>query len=189
MRNEPLSRPGEPSRSSQKVEGLGPSLGHRRSCWPMAGAGAGAGRGDRPAARDEPPVYRLLSVHRLRKGGFDQIADELGISARHARRLYHRRVDMALRRHLNPMSAGEPRTVESSIAFDMGGPKTQQNLVRVDRRGSVVWRADTPDASAGDSWVSVEDAGEGRLMATSWSGWRVRLNPETGEIAARQFVK
>src|SRR5215510_6846374 len=164
MRNEPLSRPGEPSRSSQKVEGLGPSLGHRRSCWPMAGAGAGA-------------------------GGFEQIADELGISARRARRLYHRPVYMALRRHLNPMSAGEPRTVESSIAFDMGGPKTQRNLVRVDRRGSVVWRADTPDASAGDSWVSVDDAGEGRLMATSWSGWRVRLNPETGEIAARQFVK
>jgi hypothetical protein len=50
-----------------------------------------------------PTILRLISVHRLRKGGvpFDQIAEELGISARHARRLYHRRVYMALRRHLS----------------------------------------------------------------------------------------
>ena len=50
-------------------------------------------------------IHRLISVHRLRKGGvaFDQIAEELGISARHARRLYHRRVYMALRRHLSRM--------------------------------------------------------------------------------------
>jgi len=49
-----------------------------------------------------PTIHRLISVHRLRKGGvpFDQIAEEVGISARHARRLYHRRVYMALRRLL-----------------------------------------------------------------------------------------
>jgi AraC-like DNA-binding protein len=53
------------------------------------------------------PIYRLISVHRLRKGGvpFDQIADELGISPRHARRLYHRRVYMALRKELTRRSA------------------------------------------------------------------------------------
>jgi len=54
-----------------------------------------------------PRIHRLISVHRLRKGGvpFDQIAQELGISARHARRLYHRRVYMALRRHLTKSEA------------------------------------------------------------------------------------
>jgi uncharacterized protein YerC len=54
-----------------------------------------------------PTIQRLISVHRLRKGGvpFDQIAEELGISARHARRLYHRRVYMALRRHLTKSEA------------------------------------------------------------------------------------
>jgi hypothetical protein len=63
-----------------------------------------------------PTILRLISVHRLRKGGvpFDQIAEELGISARHARRLYHRRVYMALRRLLTKMekaaSAGGPPT-------------------------------------------------------------------------------
>lgn len=52
-----------------------------------------------------PMTHRLISVHRLRKGGvpFDQIAEELGISARHARRLYHHRVYMALRRLLTRM--------------------------------------------------------------------------------------
>lgn|GEM_PF-5388575 len=61
-----------------------------------------------------PTIHRLISVHRLRKGGvpFDQIAEEIGISARHARRLYHRRVYMALRRLLTRMeeagSALEP---------------------------------------------------------------------------------
>jgi len=47
-------------------------------------------------------LYRLLSVHRLRRLGltFEDIGEELGISARHARRLFKRRVFIALRRHL-----------------------------------------------------------------------------------------
>jgi hypothetical protein len=47
-------------------------------------------------------LYRLVSVHRLRRLGltFDQIAAELGISPRHARRLDERSVFLALRRHL-----------------------------------------------------------------------------------------
>lgn len=44
------------------------------------------------------PLYRLASVHRLVALGlgFDQIAEELGISARHARRLERRRLRPAL---------------------------------------------------------------------------------------------
>jgi len=47
-------------------------------------------------------LYRLVSVHRLRRLGLtcDQIAQELGISARHARRLQQASVFLALRRHL-----------------------------------------------------------------------------------------
>jgi hypothetical protein len=47
-------------------------------------------------------LYRLVSVHRLRRLGlaFEDIGEELGISARHARRLFWRRVFIALRRHL-----------------------------------------------------------------------------------------
>lgn len=47
-------------------------------------------------------LYRLISVHRLRRLGlaFEDIGEELGITARHARRLFARRVFIALRRHL-----------------------------------------------------------------------------------------
>jgi len=47
-------------------------------------------------------LYRLISVHRLRRLGlaFEDIGEELGITARHARRLFGRRVFIALRRHL-----------------------------------------------------------------------------------------
>ena len=54
------------------------------------------------AVKDNPgwnlPLYRLASVHRLVALGlgFDQIAGELGISARHARRLDTRRLRPAL---------------------------------------------------------------------------------------------
>mgnify|MGYP001792498216 FL=1 len=50
----------------------------------------------------QPALYRLVSVHRLRRIGmsFNQIAEELGISARQARRLWHRRPYMAIRRQL-----------------------------------------------------------------------------------------
>ena len=49
-----------------------------------------------------PKLYRLVSVHRLRRLGmaFEDIAEELGISPRHARRLFKRRVFIALRRQL-----------------------------------------------------------------------------------------
>ena len=47
-------------------------------------------------------LYRLISVHCLRRLGlaFEDVGVELGISARHARRLFGRRVFIALRRHL-----------------------------------------------------------------------------------------
>jgi AraC-like DNA-binding protein len=47
-------------------------------------------------------LYRLLSVHRLRRLGmtFSQISAELGISSRHARRLIDASVFLALRREL-----------------------------------------------------------------------------------------
>ena len=55
-------------------------------------------------------LYRLVSVHRLRRLGltFDQVADELSISPRHARRLAERSVFLALRRHLVRVGPGEP---------------------------------------------------------------------------------
>jgi predicted transcriptional regulator len=47
-------------------------------------------------------LYRLVSAHRLRRLGltFNQIATELGITSRHARRLTAVSVFLALRREL-----------------------------------------------------------------------------------------
>jgi AraC-like DNA-binding protein len=56
-------------------------------------------------------LYRLLSVHRLRRLGmtFSQIAVELGISSRHARRLIDASVFLALRRELVRRDKAEAR--------------------------------------------------------------------------------
>jgi len=57
-------------------------------------------------------LYRLVSVHRLRLLGltFNQIAAEVGVSRRHARRLAGRSVFLALRRYLVRVDAAKART-------------------------------------------------------------------------------
>ena len=56
-------------------------------------------------------LFRLVSVQRLRRLGltFDQIAAELGISARHARRLSRASVFLALRRKLVQTDSAKAR--------------------------------------------------------------------------------
>lgn len=55
---------------------------------------------ENPAANRR--LYRLVSVHRLRRLGlaFEEIAERLGVTARQARRLFRRSVFLALRRQL-----------------------------------------------------------------------------------------
>ena len=62
-------------------------------------------------------LYRLVSVHRLRRLGLtcDQIGTELGISARHARRLNRASVFLALRRKLVQTDAAKAR-IEKAAA-------------------------------------------------------------------------
>ena len=77
-------------------------------------------------------LYRLISVHRLRRLGlaFEDIAEELGITARHARRLFARRVFIALRRHI--------------MKGDRAAAKRERELVRrqtrLGRRRGRRWR-------------------------------------------------
>jgi hypothetical protein len=75
------------------------------------------------------------------------------------------------------------------LRYEVGGPKTQDNLVRLTRDGRLVWRAEPPDASAGDRWVSVEGDQTGWLAANSWSCWRVTLDPATGRDLSKYFTK
>lgn len=89
-----------------------------------------------PAANTR--LYRLISVHRLRKLGlaFEDIGEELGITARHARRLFGRRVFIALRRHLT--------------RGDRAAAKRERELARrqsrLGRRGGGRWRRQSESA-------------------------------------------
>jgi len=73
--------------------------------------------------------------------------------------------------------------------YKAGGPKTQDNLVRVRADGGVVWKAEPPGPSARDSWVAVEMVPDEGLVASSWSCWRVHLDPATGVSIDKEFTK
>lgn len=60
------------------------------------------------------------------------------------------------------------------------------NLVRVRADGSVVWRANALDDQ--DSWVGVH-CSAGVLTATTWSGYLVTLNSDTGANTSKVFTK
>jgi hypothetical protein len=75
------------------------------------------------------------------------------------------------------------------LKFRPSGDKTQENLVRLRANGALVWKAEPPEASAGDSWVAAEWVPDVGLVANSWSCWRVRIDPATGESIEKEFTK
>ncbi len=63
-----------------------------------------------------------------------------------------------------------------------------QNLIAVDCHGNVVWRAELPDSSGVDTYVSaslIDDC----LIANSWSCFRVTIDKRTGLILSRISTK
>ena len=79
-------------------------------------------------------LYRLLSVHRLRRLGltFSQIAAELGITSRHARRLNAASVFLALRRELVRRDKAQARV--EAIAARRARRDTMGERSPLDRR-------------------------------------------------------
>lgn len=61
-----------------------------------------------------------------------------------------------------------------------------ENLLCIDESGQRIWVARLPDST--DAFVSVHPSGE-VLRATSWSGWSLLLEPDTGAEIKRTFVK
>jgi hypothetical protein len=59
------------------------------------------------------------------------------------------------------------------------------NLVRIASDGGIVWRAGGLDLE--DCWISVRWA-DG-LVAKTWAGFAVTLDPDTGEMLSRTFSK
>ena len=83
------------------------------------------------------------------------------------------------------------------LEFDYAQPPRFQNLIRCRSTGSIVWRAPLPVESetasgyngvVGDSYVNLHVL-EGEIFATTWSGWRLKLDRESGSILSREFVK
>jgi hypothetical protein len=74
------------------------------------------------------------------------------------------------------------------ILLDTAASKQEvfENLLCVERSGKVVWKAELPDQP--DAFVKFEMTAEG-LRAWTWSGGMLRLDPATGKILERQFVK
>jgi hypothetical protein len=63
------------------------------------------------------------------------------------------------------------------------------NLLRIDRNGEILWRAELPSSSdPNEAYVSVEVEGD-TIRANSWSGYRVRLSADSGRIAESTFTK
>jgi hypothetical protein len=77
-------------------------------------------------------LYRLVSVHRLRRLGltFGQIADELGITSRHARRLSAASLFLALRLELVRRDKAQERTENETARRMNGVPRRRRWLPR-----------------------------------------------------------
>ncbi len=63
-----------------------------------------------------------------------------------------------------------------------------ENLICVDSQGSMRWRAQLPKGSGADCFVAIRADG-GELTATTWSGWRIEVEPSTGRHLRAAFVK
>jgi outer membrane protein assembly factor BamB len=82
---------------------------------------------------------------------------------------------------------GAPRAVVL-LDYMAGPPGPAENLVCVDCDGQVAWRARLPTDSSTDAYVSFELVG-GQLVAHSWSGHRVVIDPATGDVRDSKFTK
>jgi len=63
-----------------------------------------------------------------------------------------------------------------------------RNLLRVDRAGNVIWRAELPDREPTDSFTAFEIR-DGAVSASTWSGHRVLIEMSSGRIVGQQFTK
>jgi outer membrane protein assembly factor BamB len=63
-----------------------------------------------------------------------------------------------------------------------------QNLICIGENGEVLWRSPLPTESPTDAFTAVRFVDD-RIIANSWSGFRSVVDPQTGELIERTFVK
>jgi hypothetical protein len=64
-----------------------------------------------------------------------------------------------------------------------------KNLIRLERDGRVAWQASLPTREPSDCYVDFSLGSGSHISASSWSGWRVLLDPASGEIEEKAFTK
>ena len=69
------------------------------------------------------------------------------------------------------------------------GHETARNLVGVGSDAHVSWRAELPMTGESDAFVSIELAEDGLIAASTWSGYRVLISPDTGALVGQEFTK
>ena len=72
------------------------------------------------------------------------------------------------------------------VEWESGG-KNVPNLWRYSYDRGIVWRAQLPQ-SGSDVYVDFR-LDNGDLYANSWSGYRVKISPITGQIISKTFTK
>ncbi|GJM38013.1 MAG: hypothetical protein DHS20C19_13800 [Acidimicrobiales bacterium] len=64
-----------------------------------------------------------------------------------------------------------------------------ENLFAISPGGERAWLARLPTSSTGDCYLSAALSSDGDLEATSFSGYRVVIDPRTGGIVESTFTK
>jgi len=64
-----------------------------------------------------------------------------------------------------------------------------QNLIKVSNGGATLWHAELPPGDPTDSFVDLDPRVAKDLSASTSSGKRVRLDPESGRIRGVHFAK
>lgn len=63
------------------------------------------------------------------------------------------------------------------------------NLLGVGSDAHVSWRAELPTTGQSDAFVSIELTEDGLIAASTWSGYRVLISPDTGAVIGQEFTK
>lgn len=77
------------------------------------------------------------------------------------------------------------------VVYDWMEVPGGDNLVRLDKRGTVVWRPlpPAPTTFKKDFWTSFLEISDYTLRAYSWSGSLCTLDMRSGKILSQEFVK
>jgi hypothetical protein len=83
-----------------------------------------------------------------------------------------------------------PEQADAIVMYHYYRPKRPyggfNNLVRIHPDGSIVWRAALPQSDDEYTFAALDGT---KLIASSWNGFRVEINLETGKITSQKFTK